>query len=318
MGKKSAGRGAIRRLVASAAVAIALGAPAAGADGPAYVVKDVTTGTEPGASSDPGPFFDLGHTTVFFASDGIHGRELWRSDGTGAGTVLVKDVAPGPADGVATIGHAADGVLYFPGAEGGLWRSDGTAAGTSRLADLTPWRIIADGNRLYVAVLVGYESVDLFRIDLPGGATTLLGSFHGDQLEPSLTLVGGQLFFAADGGTEGLWTSDGTPEGTRLVRAAQLANSEGGNDNTELIAVGGLVFFVANDAAGWELWRSDGTEGGTYRVRDINPGPRYGIHFNDYWEGAQPFFAAGIINGVGHAFGYRSYEMASTATNIIP
>jgi stearoyl-CoA desaturase (Delta-9 desaturase) len=33
---------------------------------------------------------------------------------------------------------------------------------------------------------------------------------------------------------------------------------------------------------------------------------------------AQPFFAAGIINGVGHAFGYRSYEMASTATNIIP
>ena len=33
---------------------------------------------------------------------------------------------------------------------------------------------------------------------------------------------------------------------------------------------------------------------------------------------SQPFFAAGIINGVGHAFGYRSYEMASTATNIIP
>jgi len=33
---------------------------------------------------------------------------------------------------------------------------------------------------------------------------------------------------------------------------------------------------------------------------------------------AQPFFAAGIINGVGHHFGYRSYEMPSTATNIIP
>ncbi len=33
---------------------------------------------------------------------------------------------------------------------------------------------------------------------------------------------------------------------------------------------------------------------------------------------SQPFFAAGIINGVGHHFGYRSYEMASTATNIIP
>ena len=140
-------------------------------------------------------------------------------------------MAPGPADGVTTIGHAADGVLYFPGAAGGLWRSDGTAAGTSRLADLTPWRIIADGNRLYVAVLVDYERVDLFRIDLPSGATTLLGSFHGDQIEPSLTLLGGRLFFAADTGHEGLWTSDGTPEGTRLVRAAQLATgSEGGNE----------------------------------------------------------------------------------------
>ena len=159
-------------------------------------------GHRAGRLLDPGPFFDLGHTTVFFASDGIHGRELWRSDGTDAGTVLVKDVAPGPADGVTTIGHAADGVLYFPGAAGGLWRSDGTAAGTSRLADLTPWRIIAGGNRLYVAVLVDYESVDLFRIDLPSGATTSLGS-SGDQIEPSLTLVGGRLFFAADAGTEG-------------------------------------------------------------------------------------------------------------------
>ncbi|HEX4649042.1 MAG TPA: fatty acid desaturase [Steroidobacteraceae bacterium] len=33
---------------------------------------------------------------------------------------------------------------------------------------------------------------------------------------------------------------------------------------------------------------------------------------------AQPFFAAGIINGLGHAFGYRSFEMPSTATNIVP
>ncbi|MGH8259675.1 MAG: DesA/ISL3 alpha bundle tail domain-containing protein, partial [Steroidobacteraceae bacterium] len=31
-----------------------------------------------------------------------------------------------------------------------------------------------------------------------------------------------------------------------------------------------------------------------------------------------PFFAAGIINGVGHAFGYRSFETDSAATNIIP
>jgi len=33
---------------------------------------------------------------------------------------------------------------------------------------------------------------------------------------------------------------------------------------------------------------------------------------------AQPFFAAGVINGLGHHLGYRSFEMASTATNIVP
>ena len=33
---------------------------------------------------------------------------------------------------------------------------------------------------------------------------------------------------------------------------------------------------------------------------------------------AQPFFAGGVINGLGHALGYRSFEMPSTATNILP
>jgi stearoyl-CoA desaturase (delta-9 desaturase) len=33
---------------------------------------------------------------------------------------------------------------------------------------------------------------------------------------------------------------------------------------------------------------------------------------------AQPFFAGGVINGIGHRLGYRSFEMPSTATNILP
>ena len=33
---------------------------------------------------------------------------------------------------------------------------------------------------------------------------------------------------------------------------------------------------------------------------------------------AQPFFAGGVINGLGHAVGYRSFEMPSTATNLVP
>ena len=33
---------------------------------------------------------------------------------------------------------------------------------------------------------------------------------------------------------------------------------------------------------------------------------------------AQPFFAGGVVNGLGHAVGYRSFEMPSTATNLVP
>ena len=283
--------GVLWRTMGVAAVMLAVGGGTTAATDPAYVVRDLTTGTEAGVSSYPGPFYDLGGTILFFASDDAHGRELWRTDGRGA-PVLVKDVAPGPDDGIATTGHAlGDGVLYFRAATDGLWRSDGTAAGTFRISAIHPHRLLAAGDRLYAAVELDHDGFTLMRIDLPGGDGTVLGEFRDGFVEPSLTLVDGRLFFAVSG-PEGLWTSDGTPEGTRLLRAVELANRVGGNDNSELIAVGGQLFFAARDEAGWELWRSDGTEAGTRRVRDIAPGPAGSIHLNDYWEGVQPFFAA--------------------------
>jgi len=33
---------------------------------------------------------------------------------------------------------------------------------------------------------------------------------------------------------------------------------------------------------------------------------------------AQPLFAAGVINGLGHCFGYRSFELPNRSTNIVP
>src|SRR5262249_6239465 len=76
------------------------------------------------------------------AIDGTHGDELWQSDGTAAGTVMVKDINPGSA--ASTPGNLTNvnGRLFFSANDGThgneLWQSDGMAAGTMMVADINP------------------------------------------------------------------------------------------------------------------------------------------------------------------------------------
>lgn len=76
------------------------------------------------------------------ADDGGAGAELWKSDGTQAGTVLVKDIRPGPGgsnpEGLVNV----NGVLFFRANDGvngyELWKSDGTKTGTVLVRDIRP------------------------------------------------------------------------------------------------------------------------------------------------------------------------------------
>ena len=81
----------------------------------------------------------MGGAVYFAASDGVAGRELWRSDGTAAGTVRVADVNPGPPDADPRELSVANGLLFFTAVDPRYGRelfvSDGTAAGTLRLTD---------------------------------------------------------------------------------------------------------------------------------------------------------------------------------------
>lgn len=80
---------------------------------------------------------------IFTADDGIHGVEIWTSDGTETGTRLLKDIRPfgfsssGPRD----YSFGKEGVFFrandgVHGTE--LWVTDGTTEGTSIRANLTP------------------------------------------------------------------------------------------------------------------------------------------------------------------------------------
>ena len=87
--------------------------------------------------------------TLFFdANDGVHGYELWRSGGTAQTTSLVKDINPGPANGLGVPPGSdeslvnANGTLFFSANDGvhgrQLWESNGTAAGTIMVQDINP------------------------------------------------------------------------------------------------------------------------------------------------------------------------------------
>src|SRR6266576_2726596 len=65
----------------------------------AQMVADVYPGN---LSSNPTSLTNVNGTLYFIADDGVHGRELWKSDGTPQGTTLVRDINPGAASGLAS------------------------------------------------------------------------------------------------------------------------------------------------------------------------------------------------------------------------
>ncbi len=68
-----------------------------------------------GGGSNPDFLTNFNGTLFFSASDGINGNELWKTDGTAAGTVLVKDIRPGGGGSNSNPEFLTNisGVLYF-------------------------------------------------------------------------------------------------------------------------------------------------------------------------------------------------------------
>jgi len=218
-------------------------------------IEQVADLTVPGTqSSSPGfgpNAMTVGNKFFFAATDGNHGSEPFVTDGTQAGTRMVKDIRVG-SDSSSSFNYVALNNLLifdaFTDTEGReLWASDGTESGTQLLKDIKP-----------------------------GGASGLATGRERFK-------IGDKVLFGADDGVRGqeLWGTDGTSAGTQIVKDINIGAGSGFNDNNnpqEVTALNDILYFAGNDSgnnttANVELWRSDGTPSGTFRVKDINPLP---------------------------------------------
>jgi len=126
-------------------------------------------------SAYPGPLFEFGDLLYFGANDGVHGQELWRSDGTSAGTILFKEINP-TASGSSPTNFVGQAGLFFFAANDGqhgreLWQSNGTSDGTRLVVDLyrgssgaypTGRTVVSD--TLYFAADNGVDGRQLFEL----------------------------------------------------------------------------------------------------------------------------------------------------------
>lgn len=207
--------------------------------------------------------------TMYFCTVAGNVHELWKSDGTVAGTVVVADTVITTTVGQALkIRESYNDTLYYTvnvaGPSAGyttiLWRTHGT----------TPVLVDTLHHPGYPGIGGGYPT--------------------------GFTMVGNKLFFSMWNlnGRE-LWVSDGTEAGTKEVIDLS-PGSNGGTTNNPMIAFNGKVFFQGSATLGInELYSSDGTAAGTTLVKAGVYNPEHFIIYNN-----ELYFRAndGVIDGL--------------------
>ena len=242
-----------------------------GTTGGTTLVFDINTQAFGGFdSSSPDNFTVLGSYLYFSANDGIHGDELWRTNGEIGGTTLVRDINTadsGTGYSWPQMFTAFGDHLYFRANSdthaGELWRSDGSTLGTTRITDAYyPNDFTAFGEYLYFEAQTDADGYELWRTDGTEAGTVQFLDINGgsaDSYPYNFTVVGSFLYFHATDSAHGkeLWRTNGAT--TALVY--DIISGANDADPDEFTAFGDWLYFSAETAAhgGAELWRSNGT-----------------------------------------------------------
>jgi len=232
---------------------------------------------------------------VFAAVTAGVGEELWVTDGTTAGTSLLKNVGPDGAYSIVNgitgpLTALGDGRALFVGDDGThgleLWVTDGTDGGTTLVEDLAAG---ATDSAIYEVTAIGggkalfrladaASGLELWITDGTAAGTSLLKEIEAGSVGSNPTgftaVAGGRTIFAADDGVSGveLWVTDGTTFGTSLLVDIQPGIDPSIYGSFLPIGGGRAIFGAYHATHGFELWVTDGTAANTSLVKDINPG----------------------------------------------
>jgi len=237
-----------------------------------FMLKDIWQGS---GSSSPSGFKSIGAYLLFSATDQNGYDQLWKTDGTTAGTEIVG------IQGVqfsSKFNTACGSDVYYSatnelnGTE--LWKSDGTVMGTNLVKDIvagetgsSPGSISCFQDGIVFSAWQDGTGSELWKSNGTAAGTYVIKDINPGSSSSSphgFVELGNQILFSAESEQYGreLWISDGTSQGTQLL--LDLVDGTFSSSPHQFIKSNGKVFFTAkNSVFKLNLWVTDGTASGT-------------------------------------------------------
>ena len=217
-------------------------------------------------------------------------NQLWKSDGTTAGTALITNIYSSAANFVVfnnKVYFGANITNSYP-LQDQLWQTDGTAAGTTLVKTINPTgpanisNLFTEGGKIYFSANDGVHNSQLWISDGTASGTTLLKIINptGIAFPSNFIAYNGKVYFSAFDDINGsqLWATDGTTSGTLKITNINAPGT--GLSPSVFTLFNSKLFFSGIDtittAVFYQLWSTDGTTGGTVKVK-TDYTPRNGV-----------------------------------------